>query len=72
MTKPILYHQHGCGMCRAIEMLLNKKGIEFDSILITTDNVEEFREKGILATPTLEVDGHRYVKKDCLDWINGR
>lgn len=66
MNKPVLYHQEGCGMCRSLEMILNKKGIEFESC---TD-VDEMIKKGITGTPTLEVDGHRYVKKECLDWIN--
>ena len=68
MSKPILYHQNGCGMCKAVEMLLNKKGIEFESC----KDVDVMIQKGITGTPTLEVDGHRYVKKECLDWINAR
>lgn len=68
MSKPILYHQQGCGMCKAVEMLLERKGIEYDSC----ENVEEMIQKGITATPTLEVDGQRFVKKECLDYINSR
>ncbi len=68
MSKPILYHQDGCGMCRAVEMLLNKKGIEFESC----KDIDLMIKKGIAGTPTLEVDGHRYFKKECLDWINAR
>lgn len=68
MSKPILYHQNGCGMCKAVEMLLRKKGIEFESC---TD-VDLMLQKGITGTPTLEVDGQRFIKKECLDWINAR
>lgn len=71
MSKPILYHQHGCGMCKALEMMLIKKGIEFESILITLDNIEEYKEKGIEGTPALEVDGKILIKKEASDWVKG-
>ncbi len=69
MNKPIFYHQNGCGMCKALEMMLNKKGIEFDSILITLDNIDEYKEKGILGTPALEVGGKILIKKEASDWV---
>ena len=72
MSNVVLYHQQGCGMCRAVEMMLKQKGIEFESKLITPENVNEFKSMGIEATPTLEVDGQRFVKKECLDYINSR
>lgn len=65
---PILYHQEGCGMCRAVEMMLKRKGIQYESF---TD-LDRMIEMGIQSTPTLEVGGRRYVKKECLDWINKR
>lgn len=64
----ILYHQNGCGMCRAVEMMLNKKEIEYESCT----NIDEMIQKGITGTPTLEVDGQRFIKKECLDWIKTR
>ena len=67
-SKVILYHQNGCGMCKAVEMLLKKKEIEYESCT----SVDEMIQKGITVTPTLEVDGQRFVKKECLDWINAR
>ena len=67
-----LYHQHGCGMCQAIEMMLKKKGIEYESILITTENVDQYKVEGIMGTPTLDVDGVKYFKKECLDWVRGQ
>ena len=48
----ILYHQHGCGMCKAVEMLLNKKNIKYESKLLTLDNIEEAQKEGITGTPT--------------------
>ncbi len=68
----ILYHQNGCGMCRAVKMLLERKNINYQAILITTDNVNEYINKGITCTPTLVVNGKNYVKKECLDWINAQ
>lgn len=68
MSKPILYHQNGCGMCKVVEMLLEKKGIEYESC---TD-LDEMIQKGITGIPTLEVDGQRFIKKECLDWIDAR
>ena len=64
----ILYHQEGCGMCKAIEMQLKKNNISYESC---TD-VDEMKTKGINHTPILEVDGEQLVGKDILDWIRGR
>lgn len=70
-SKPILYHQNGCGMCKAAQMMLEKKGIEYDSVTINPDNVDEFIAKGIMGTPAIEVDGRILLKKDAMDWIKG-
>ena len=72
MNKPILYTQNGCGMCRAIHLLLDKKNVDYNEIIITLDNVDEYKEKGITATPTLEVDGHLLTGKELKDWVNAR
>ena len=63
--KVILYHQESCGMCKAVEMMLKKKGIEYESC---TD-VDEMIGKGINGTPALEVDGKLYIKGECRDWL---
>lgn len=67
-SKITFYHQDGCGMCKAVEMMLKKKGIEFESC----KDIDLMIQKGITGTPTLEVDGQRYIKKECLEWINAR
>ena len=72
MEKPVFYHQQSCGMCRAVEMMLNKRGIEYDSFLITPENIREAEKAGVMGTPTLVVDGKMYVKKECIDWINSQ
>lgn len=64
----ILYHQDGCGMCRTVEMMLNKKGIKYDSC----KDVDTMLERGISGTPALDVDGKLYIKKEILDWIRGQ
>ena len=64
----ILYHQDGCGMCKSVEMMLNKKGIKYESC----KDVDLMIKKGITGTPALEVDGQIFVKKECLDWIRGQ
>ena len=61
----ILYHQDGCPMCKAVELQLKKKNIEFTS----NKDIEEMRAKGILHTPVLEVDGTMFIGKDIINWI---
>lgn len=63
-----LYSQPGCGMCKAVHMLLDKKGIEYEEC----QDIDTMISLGVTGTPTLEVDGQRFVKKECLDWINAR
>ena len=72
MNKPTLFTQKGCGMCKAIHMLLDKKNIDYDEIIITLENVEFYREKGIMSTPTLVVDGQLLSGKELKDWVASR
>lgn len=67
-NKPIFYHHKGCGMCNVVEMMLKRNNIEYESI----EDIDIMIERGITGTPTLDVDGTLYVKKECLDWIKGR
>lgn len=66
--KPILYHQESCGICRMLKMALEKKGIEYESIMDT----DKMMELGITHTPVLEVDGVRMDAKEALRWVNSR
>ena len=52
-------------MCKAVEMMLDKKGIEYDSVM----DMDKMVSSGVTCTPTLDVDGKRYIKKECLDWV---
>ena len=68
MENVILYHQKTCGQCKAVEMLLKKANIEYESC----EDVEAMKQKGILSTPTLEVNGELKRGKDIIDWIKGK
>ena len=61
-----LFSQPTCGMCRAVHMLLDKKGIEYKEC----QDVDYMATVGVHHTPTLEVDGVRYSGKEIYDWIN--
>lgn len=52
-------------MCKAVEMMLDKKGIEYESVM----DIGKMTSIGVTCTPTLDVDGKRYSKKECLDWV---
>ncbi len=70
MTK--LYTQNGCGQCKMVHMLLDKKKIPYEEVIITLDTIDQYKEMGITKTPTLDVDGVLLVGKDLISWINGR
>ena len=63
----IFYHQPSCGMCKTIELMLKKKGIEYESC----EDIDLMIQKGI-QTPTIDDNGTLYVKKECVDWIRGK
>lgn len=60
-----VYSQPSCPQCRMVKTLLDKKGLEYQ----VCEDIEEMKDKGIMHTPTLEVDGHRYVAKPMMDKI---
>ena len=59
-----LYTTH-CPQCRALEMKLNKKSIEYT----TNDNIEEMKKLGFTSAPVLEVDGKILNFGDANRWI---
>ena len=65
MDNIVFYHQKNCGMCRAVEMQLNKHGIKYDSI----DSIEDMKKLGIMHTPVLEVNGERLEGTSIMNWI---
>ena len=65
MMTIIVYSQQGCPQCKMIKMMLDKKNISYE----VCEDTEVMRSKGILHTPTLEVDGVRYVAKPMFDKV---
>lgn len=63
--KVILYHQDCCGQCRAVEMLLKSKGIEYEGV----KDFDVMRGLGINHTPVLDVDGNRLEGPAIVRWI---
>ena len=61
-----LYSQPECGMCRAVHMLLDRKGIKYEEC----QDIDTMQSVGVNHTPTLDVDGTRYTGKEIYDWIN--
>ena len=68
MDKVVFYHQASCGQCRTIESLLNRSAIDYDSVM----DIAEMQKRGILHTPTLEVNGELLTGKPMIDYINSR
>lgn len=64
--KVILYHQDGCPQCRMVEVLLDRKNIEYESC----KDVKEMKELGITHTPALKVDDKLMQGKEMIIWIN--
>lgn len=65
----ILYTQHGCGMCRAVHMQLDKLNVEYEEVVIDDTNRQEFFNTGIKSTPTLIVDEETFVGTTIKDGI---
>lgn len=66
-----LYTTH-CPNCKALEMKLKAKGIEFEEVEDKDIIVEKGRENHILSAPFLEVDGQFYKFVDALKWANNQ
>lgn len=64
----ILYHQDGCGMCKTVEMMLNRNNIRYKSV----KDLEVMKAKGINHTPVLSVNGTLKQGKEIIDYINSR
>ena len=66
MTK--LYTTH-CPNCKALEKMLQTKGIEYEAIEDKDTMVEVGRKANILSAPILEVDGTFYKFADALKYL---
>lgn len=66
-----LYGQHNCGLCKAVEMQLLRKKVDFTKVSITEENLSAIQSKGITEVPTIELDnGKLLIKKQALEWVN--
>lgn len=71
MNKPTLYTQKGCPMCKSVHMLLDKKGIDYNEVLIGFDEIEKYKEMGITHTPTLQISENCLAEgRAIIEWIN--
>ena len=62
-----LYSTH-CPQCKALEMKLNKKKIEY----IVCDDENKMKELGFTSAPILDVDGTTYTFANAIKWVNGQ
>lgn len=65
MNSIIVYSQPSCPQCKMVKMMLDKKNIKYEVI----EDTDLMRTRGIVHTPTLEVDGVRFVAKPMFDKI---
>lgn len=63
----ILYSTH-CPQCKALEMKLNKKKIEY----AVCDDQEKMKELGFSSAPILDVDGTTYNFANAIKWVNAQ
>lgn len=66
--KVIFYHTLTCPQCKAVEMMLKKEKIEYESC---TD-LDTMIARGLQHTPILEVEGNLLSGKEIFDWIRGQ
>lgn len=62
-----LYSQPGCGQCRAIHTLLDKKNIQYEEC----QDIDYMISIGIKHTPVLEVDDKKLIGAEIFSYING-
>lgn len=63
-----LYSTH-CPQCKALEMKLNKKNIEYT----ICDDEAEMKRLGFKAAPILQVDEGKYLPfTDAIKWVNAQ
>ena len=62
-----LYSTH-CPQCKALEMKLNKKKIEY----VVCDDENKMKELGFTSAPILDVDGTTYTFANAIKWVNSQ
>lgn len=67
MDNIILYSQPGCGQCRAIHILANKKGLTYTEV----QDIEEMRKVGVEHTPAMKINDELLYGPAIIKYING-
>lgn len=62
-----LYTTH-CPQCKALEMKLNKKSLEYT----IDDNIKKMKELGFASAPILQVDDKYYNFSEAVKWVNAQ
>lgn len=62
----VLFTQPGCGQCKMIHTLMDKKKIKYEE----SQDLDKLKAAGGDHTPTLEVDGKLYVGQELFKFIN--
>jgi len=62
----VIMYSTGCPRCRALELKMNMKGVEFE----TEKSVEVMQELGIKEAPKLCVDGKMMGFTEAIAWVN--
>jgi len=74
MDKVILYSTH-CPRCRAVELMLNKKGIQYETKFIDPNKSEEVQvmlDLGLTGAPGLVVNEKAMDFNQAMTWIRGQ
>lgn len=66
--KVTFYHTLTCPQCKAVEMMLKKEKVEYESCI----DMDTMIARGLTHTPVLEVNGKLLSGKEIFDWIRGQ
>ena len=72
MDEKIVFYSTHCAHCRAVELMLKKKNIQYKEIYINPEKPEEVQvmlDMGLQSAPGLVVDGEVMDYNQALNWI---
>lgn len=64
----IVFYSTHCPRCKALEMLLQKKNIEY----VESNDVKEMLDAGLTSAPGLKVDGEVLDFPKAMAWVKER
>ena len=62
----ITLYSTGCPNCKALELKLNRKNVDFE----LSNDIQTMVNKGYKTAPLLEVDGEIMTFGDAIKWVN--